>query len=666
MLQSYVPDPGMQMLVKDSMFKNALNKGNYAANDLATAQRLGLTNESLNPRGAGMKYASSEGAKANGLRNSAVSGYTTALDAASALNDAFTELATNVAGISSILQGVAGVSGFATGFGSTTPGQVALGAIGSIPIAGPILSKVLGSFMHAGGGPISGPGGPKDDKVPALLSNGEFVVQASAVNKYGVDLFERLNAKRFADGGYNSPSEAVQWALSHQGQDLGYSGLCDHFVAQAYGLDHSGYDSAATHFQSAKAAGQIHTDTNPPAGALVYWDTGANGHIALSVGGGKVASTDFTKVGQENVVPIADITQKWGSYLGWSPPYYDGQVRGNLGGSTSTSVTGSTSTLSSASGSATTGSSAPSLSITPALFTGVNLNSGVSGVTSTEQGITSAMSTSPIFADINSFNGSTASNTSASTSGTDGGVTGGSAPPGGNPTYQGTDDGKSPIDINKILDNPSNNRSWAQSMAASRGWSGTEWDALKFVWEHESGFHIKSSDGAQGSSGDGNWGTPKTWGIPQSNPGHKMKEAGPDWRTNALTQIKWGLDYISQSYGSPSKAKEHGMSTGHTGSNDGYGWYSKGAWSVEKDQIAHIHQNEMILPAPAAEAVRTVMREQRAGQTSSSSNPANSNNVVINLTVAKATDDDATRVAMKVKRILDDDRMLHSIATGTG
>ena len=34
-------------------------------------------------------------------------------------------------------------------------------------------------------GMISGPGGPKDDKIPAMLSNGEFVFTAKAVKEAG-------------------------------------------------------------------------------------------------------------------------------------------------------------------------------------------------------------------------------------------------------------------------------------------------------------------------------------------------------------------------------------------------------------------------------------------------------------------------------------------------
>ncbi|MGO7983352.1 hypothetical protein ACC691_36485, partial [Rhizobium johnstonii] len=33
-------------------------------------------------------------------------------------------------------------------------------------------------------------------------------------------------------------------------------------------------------------------------------------------------------------------------------------------------------------------------------------------------------------------------------------------------------------------------------------------------------------------------------GIPQSLPGEKMATVGPDWATNARTQIIWGLGYL--------------------------------------------------------------------------------------------------------------------------
>lgn len=45
----------------------------------------------------------------------------------------------------------------------------------------------------ASGGWINGPGGPRDDKIPAMLSNGEFVVNAAAAKKYG-KLLEAINS----------------------------------------------------------------------------------------------------------------------------------------------------------------------------------------------------------------------------------------------------------------------------------------------------------------------------------------------------------------------------------------------------------------------------------------------------------------------------------------
>ena len=39
------------------------------------------------------------------------------------------------------------------------------------------------------------------------------------------------------------------------------------------------------------------------------------------------------------------------------------------------------------------------------------------------------------------------------------------------------------------------------------------------------------------------------YGGPQALPGHKMASAGPDWRTNIWTQIKWMIGYANGRYG---------------------------------------------------------------------------------------------------------------------
>jgi len=50
-----------------------------------------------------------------------------------------------------------------------------------------------GTQGFASGGFARGPGGPKGDKIPAWLSDGEAITQASAVNYYGRGLFAALN-----------------------------------------------------------------------------------------------------------------------------------------------------------------------------------------------------------------------------------------------------------------------------------------------------------------------------------------------------------------------------------------------------------------------------------------------------------------------------------------
>ena len=54
---------------------------------------------------------------------------------------------------------------------------------------------------RATGGLITGPGTGTSDSIPALLSNGEYVIKAAAVDYYGVEKLHAINAMRFADGG---------------------------------------------------------------------------------------------------------------------------------------------------------------------------------------------------------------------------------------------------------------------------------------------------------------------------------------------------------------------------------------------------------------------------------------------------------------------------------
>jgi hypothetical protein len=53
----------------------------------------------------------------------------------------------------------------------------------------------------ASGGMIRGAGTGTSDSIPAYLSNGEYVIKADSVKKYGVGTFDALNTQKFKDGG---------------------------------------------------------------------------------------------------------------------------------------------------------------------------------------------------------------------------------------------------------------------------------------------------------------------------------------------------------------------------------------------------------------------------------------------------------------------------------
>lgn len=85
------------------------------------------------------------------------------------------------------------------------------------------------------------------------------------------------------------------------------------------------------------------------------------------------------------------------------------------------------------------------------------------------------------------------------------------------------------------------NREIGQEMAATKGWSGSQWLCLEKLWTNESNWRTEVPN-RQGSG---------AYGIPQAVPASKMASHGADYRSNPRTQIAWGLDYISRSYKTP-------------------------------------------------------------------------------------------------------------------
>jgi hypothetical protein len=98
---------------------------------------------------------------------------------------------------------------------------------------------------------------------------------------------------------------------------------------------------------------------------------------------------------------------------------------------------------------------------------------------------------------------------------------------------------------------PGSPRQIAQAMLGSFGWPASEFSCLDPLWAHESGWSVSAYNAGSGA-----------FGIPQALPGSRMASAGPDWQTNPATQIKWGLEYIKGTYGSPCAAWAHSQATG--------------------------------------------------------------------------------------------------------
>ena len=82
-----------------------------------------------------------------------------------------------------------------------------------------LLGGVSWGKAYATGGHISGPGGPRTDSIPAMLSDGEYVINASAVDAYGVEFMNMINSGQYANGGFIRGFEAGG-AAEYRAQDV--------------------------------------------------------------------------------------------------------------------------------------------------------------------------------------------------------------------------------------------------------------------------------------------------------------------------------------------------------------------------------------------------------------------------------------------------------------
>ena len=80
-------------------------------------------------------------------------------------------------------------------------------------------------------------------------------------------------------------------------------------------------------------------------------------------------------------------------------------------------------------------------------------------------------------------------------------------------------------------------------MNTDYAWGEDEYSCLNRLWTKESHWNYKAHNYRSGAHG-----------IPQALPAIKMEIISTDWRTNPVTQIRWGLRYIDIRYETPCQA----------------------------------------------------------------------------------------------------------------
>jgi hypothetical protein len=93
----------------------------------------------------------------------------------------------------------------------------------------------------------------------------------------------------------------------------------------------------------------------------------------------------------------------------------------------------------------------------------------------------------------------------------------------------------------------------AKALMPLYGLATSQFNCVDNIWEQESRWNVHA-DNPYSSA----------YGIPQALPGSKMSSAGPNWQNSAETQIRWGLNYIKERYGSACSAWSFKQS---------HGWY---------------------------------------------------------------------------------------------
>lgn len=87
-----------------------------------------------------------------------------------------------------------------------------------------------------------------------------------------------------------------------------------------------------------------------------------------------------------------------------------------------------------------------------------------------------------------------------------------------------------------VVSNPSANVALGQQIASQMGW-GHQFSCIYDIFQRESGWNHLANNRNSGA-----------YGIPQALPGSKM---GAGWQSDPAVQIRWGIGYMVNRYGSP-------------------------------------------------------------------------------------------------------------------
>lgn len=212
-----------------SLFGGFLNGNNGAQGDglsiIGDASMAGLFNFGSIFGGGGGGNGSGGNAAGISVGDMGVGALSTGLSALSTgLNSATTAVtamggatgtAGNLVGAYNVVQGVLNMTTKPAESATTVATTAAMTALSAAALSASLALQTMsmggiGIFGFASGGYISGPGTSTSDSIPAMLSNGEYVISADAVSRVGAPLLDAINQGRsirhFASGGLVSGS----------------------------------------------------------------------------------------------------------------------------------------------------------------------------------------------------------------------------------------------------------------------------------------------------------------------------------------------------------------------------------------------------------------------------------------------------------------------------